>query len=436
MHLLHRIIRATTDPKAVLRRVTDQALHVVPAADGAAIELLEAGELTYVCAAGALSPALGLRLRTDNTMSGLAIARSVTLRCDDAETDDRVDRDACRAVGARSLLCVPLRHPHDDEAFGVLKVTSASAGAFTDEDVTTLTRLGGFMAVAISAASDIARVSEEVATFNSRHASEFVANVLDPHLVADAAARRRVEQVLADRSLTVVCQPIVSLEDGALVGAEALARFPDTAGHGSTRPPDAWFADAHAAGLGTELELVAVRAAVRALPALPAHAYLTINVGPVVIATPELAQILAGADPARIVLELTEHFPVEDYERLKGALCEIRGRGTRLAIDDTGAGFASLAHILKLSPDIIKLDRDLARGIDADPIRRSMAAALVAFAGQTGAQVVAEGLETEAELRAVRELGITLGQGYLLGRPGPPCALVERPAAALPVAAA
>jgi EAL domain-containing protein (putative c-di-GMP-specific phosphodiesterase class I) len=434
MHLLHRIIRATTDPKAVLRRVTDQALHVVPAADGAAIELLEAGELTYVCAAGTLSAALGLKLRTENTMSGLAIARSVTLLCDDAETDDRVDRDACRSVGARSLLCVPLRHPHDDEAFGVLKVTSATPGAFTGEDATTLTRLGGFMAVAISAASDIARVAEEVATFNSRHASEFVANVLDPRLVSDAAARRRVEQVLADRALTVVCQPIVQLQDGALVGAEALARFPDTGG--VRQGPDAWFADAHAAGLGTELELVAVRAAVRALPALPAHAYLTINVGPDVIAAPELAQILAGADPARIVLELTEHFPVEDYARLKGALCEIRGRGTRLAIDDTGAGFASLAHILKLSPDIIKLDRDLARGIDADPIRRSMAAALVAFAGQTGAQVVAEGLETGAELRTVRELGITLGQGYLLGRPGPPCALAERAAAPRPVAAA
>jgi EAL domain-containing protein (putative c-di-GMP-specific phosphodiesterase class I)/putative methionine-R-sulfoxide reductase with GAF domain len=425
MLLLHRIIREATNPQAVLRRVTDQALHVVPHADGAAVELLHNGELAYVCTAGDLGPALGLRLKTENTMSGLAIARAVTLRCDDAETDDRVDREACRSVGARSMVCVPLRHPHADEAFGVLKVTSARRAAFDDDDLTTLDGLAKFIAVAISAAKDIARVADEVEAFNSRPTSEFVANVLDPGIVAGVDARRRVEGVLRDggRAMEVVLQPIVRLEDGKLFGAEALARFPQATDSGPARPPDAWFGDAHAAGLGIPLELIAVRKAVRLLRDLPDGVYLTVNVGPDVIAAPELPQILAGADPTRIVLELTEHFPVEDYERLKGALCEIRRRGTRLAIDDTGAGFASLAHILKLSPDVIKLDRDLARGIDADPIRRSMAAALVAFAAQTGAQVVAEGLETEDELATVRELGIAFGQGYLLGRPGPADAL-------------
>lgn len=416
MRLLHRVIRDATDPAAVLRRVTDQALHVIDAADGAAIELLEAGALTYVCTAGTLGHALGLRLKTENTMSGLAMARAVTLRCDDAEADDRVDREACRSVGARSLVCVPLRHPHDDEALGVLKVTSARPAAFSDDDVTTLTRLAGFVAVTISAAADTARVAAEVESFNSLPSSTFVANVLDPAIYAGAEARRRVERVLDERSIAIACQPIVQLEDGALVGAEALARFPPT---DPPQGPDRWFADAHAAGLGVRLELVAVRQAIRLLDQLPPGAYLTINVGPDVIAAPELAQILAGADPTRVVLELTEHFPVEDYERLRGALCDLRARGTRLAIDDTGAGFASLAHILKLSPDVIKLDRDLARGIDEDPIRRSLAAALVTFAQRIGAQVVAEGLETDAELATVRELGIGLGQGYLLGRPGP-----------------
>lgn len=420
MHLLHRVIRDATDPSVVLRRVTDQALHVVAAADGSAIELLEAGELTYVCTAGALGHALGLRLKLAGTMSGLALDRATTLRSDDTETDDRVDRDACRAVGARSMVCVPLRHPHDDQPLGVLKVTSGQAAAFSDDDVTTLTRLGDFVAVTISAAADTARVAAEVATFNSLPSTTFVANVLDPTILAGAEARRRVERVLDDKSITMLCQPIVQLEDGALVGAEALARFPETE---PPQGPDRWFADAHAAGLGVRLELIAVRKAVGLLEHLPGDAYLTINVGPDVIAAPELPQILAAADPARVVLELTEHFPVGNYERLRGALCEIRRRGTRLAIDDTGAGFASLAHILKLSPDIIKLDRDLARGIDADPIRRSLAAALVSFAGCTGAQVVAEGLETGGELRTVRELGIALGQGYLLGRPGPPAAL-------------
>lgn len=226
MLLLHRVIRDVTDPEVVLRRVTEQVLHVLPAADGAVVELLSAGELTYVCTAGSLAPALGLKLRTDGTISGLAIARATTLRCDDAEADDRVDREACRSVGARSLLCVPLRHPHDDAAFGVLKVTAARPGAFGEDDAEVLGRLARFISVAISAASDLATVADEVATFHSRPTSEFVANVIDPAIVAGADARRRVMRVLAERAVEVVCQPIVDLEDGALVGAEALARFP------------------------------------------------------------------------------------------------------------------------------------------------------------------------------------------------------------------
>jgi EAL domain-containing protein (putative c-di-GMP-specific phosphodiesterase class I) len=270
--------------------------------------------------------------------------------------------------------------------------------------------------VSISAAADIARVATVARDWPS---AEFVANVLHPGIVQDHATRKRIRRVLDEDDFTIAVQPIVRLDSGALVGAEALARFPSPPAQG----PDRWFADAYAAGLGAQLELAAARKAIALLDELPPQAYLSVNIGPEVLATPEFTDLVTGADAERLVIELTEHFAVEDYERLRAALCRLRRAGARLAIDDTGAGFASLAHILKLSPEIIKLDRDLARGIDADPVRRALAAALVDFARQTGAQVVAEGLETDAELATVRELGIDLGQGYLLGRPGPTSAL-------------
>jgi EAL domain-containing protein (putative c-di-GMP-specific phosphodiesterase class I) len=412
---LHQVIRDVTDPSVVMRRVVDQALHVIPNADGAAVELLDpgAGELRYVCSGGTLAHALGLRLRAATSLSGRAIAAGTTLRCDDAEADDRVDLTACRRAGARSLLCLPL-----GRTLGVLKVTSSRTHAFTDDDVATLARLAEFVTVSIGAAADLARIAGEVSGWNSRASSEFVANVLNPTLVPDADARGRVQAVLDADALTVAVQPIFALPSGLIVGAEALARFPDD------RTPDRWFADAHRAGLGVALELAAVRHALAVLPALPPDAFLTINVGPDAIAARELPELLeAGGAPARIVLELTEHLQVQDYARLRRALDGLRERGTRLAIDDTGAGYASLAHILKLAPDIIKLDRGLARDIDADPVRRALAAALVTFAARTGAHVVAEGLETAGERDAVRGLGIAYGQGFLLGRPGTPAAL-------------
>jgi EAL domain-containing protein (putative c-di-GMP-specific phosphodiesterase class I) len=413
---LQKIIHDVTDPIVVLRRVVDQALCVVPHADGAAVELYRDGHFDYVCTGGRLTPQLGLRLPAAASLSGLATTTGQTQCCSDSEVDERVNLPACRTVGARSLICVPLRR--GDEAIGVLKVTSEQPLAFDEADIGILTGLAEFITVSISAASDIARVATAARDWSS---TEFVANVLRPGITEDHAARRRIRGVLDSDDFAVVVQPIVRLDSGALVGAEALARFPSPPAQG----PDRWFTDAYAAGLGTELELAAARKAINLLGELPPHAYLTVNIGPAAMAAPEFLELVRDSDAERLVVELTEHFAVEDYERLRAALCGLRRAGARLAIDDTGAGFASLAHILKLSPEIIKLDRDLARGIDADPVRRALAAALVDFARQTGAEVVAEGLETDAELATVRELGIDFGQGYLLGKPGPTEALAS-----------
>src|SRR5207245_1819272 len=166
--------------------------------------------------------------------------------------------------------------------------------------------------------------------------------------------------------------------------------------------PDVIFDEALAVGLGVELELAALETGLSALGHLPTGCYLSLNVSPTTVLSPRLADVLNGADSARIVLELTEHAEVADYDVLTRALETLRRGGVRLAVDDAGAGFASLRHIVRLSPDFIKLDVSLTRGIDIDPVRQSLAAALVSFAHDTGPVVVAEGIETEGELDAPR----------------------------------
>jgi len=117
------------------------------------------------------------------------------------------------------------------------------------------------------------------------------------------------------------------------------------------------------------------------------------------------------------VIEVTEHSRIDDYAAIRTAFEAARQRGLRLAIDDAGAGFASFNHILALAPDLIKLDLSLIRGVDTDPNRRSLAAALVSFSRQLGVDIIAEGIETPAELATLKELGVGYGQGFLLGRP-------------------
>lgn len=226
--------------------------------------------------------------------------------------------------------------------------------------------------------------------------------------------RERILRVLGGEGLSVVLQPIVALAGGRVVAAEALSRFAAEPGRSS----DAWFAEAAVVGLGVELELAAIRAALEQLDALPAGVRLSLNVSPAALLAPALIEALAAVPGARLALELTEHAPVEDYASLGAALAELRARGVQLMIDDAGAGFASLRHVLGLHPDAIKLDRSLTRDIDSDPVRRALAASLVAFAREIGATIVAEGVETRGELEALRALGVTHGQGYYLARPG------------------
>ena len=225
--------------------------------------------------------------------------------------------------------------------------------------------------------------------------------------------RERIERILSDATFSMVFQPIVELRDGRLVGVEALARFDCE----PRRPPNEWFADAADVGLGAELELAAVAAAVRHLDRVPAHAFMSVNVSAAAAMEADLRGLLAGVDGSRLVLELTEHTRIENYDPLLSALYLHRRHGVRIAVDDAGAGYAGLRHILRLRPDIIKLDLDLTRDINTDPARRALAGALKAFGDEIGAVVVAEGIEAHPEVVALQALGVPWGQGFHLGRP-------------------
>ena len=230
-----------------------------------------------------------------------------------------------------------------------------------------------------------------------------------------AGKRARVAAALAPEVMQIAYQPILDLDSDEVVGHEALARFTCE----PRRTPDKWFAEAYEVGLGLELELAAVRLALEYAGALPAGAYLTVNVSPGAAAHPELIGLIDAAPSHDVVLELTEHARVDDYRRFRHDLRPLRQRGVRVAIDDAGAGFASLRHILELNADMIKLDASLTQDLHDDRRRRSLASALIGFGRDMGVTMVAEGIETPSQCAELRGLGVRYGQGFHLGRPRP-----------------
>jgi len=225
----------------------------------------------------------------------------------------------------------------------------------------------------------------------------------------------RVRTVLASRQVGMVFQPIHQLATQRVAGYEALVRFDP----GSSRGPREWLDDARTVGALVDLELLAVRTALTHVTELPGGAYLAVNVSPATAADEGLHDLVLSGAPSFTVLEITEHAPVHDYATFHRAVEPLRSAGVRLAVDDTGAGMASLRHLLDLAPDVIKLDVSLTRGIDRDRSRRALARALITFADDTGCDIVAEGVQTAQELDVLADLGVGYAQGYFLGVPQP-----------------
>lgn len=250
------------------------------------------------------------------------------------------------------------------------------------------------------------------------HIGALASGLLGPGLAAhqhDADLRTEIERIIAERSFASTFQPIVRLADREPIAYEALTRF----GDGS--PPERRFADAEVIGLGIELETATLLVAAESAEALPPETLLSVNVSPAfVIGHGSVTELVARASRP-IVLEITEREPIEDYAAFREAIAGLQV-ACDWAVDDAGAGYASLRHIIELRPRYVKLDRGLIAGINADPIRQALVAGMLHFAGSIGVEIIAEGVETEAERLTLQQLGVGLGQGFLFGRPAPAAA--------------
>ena len=308
--------------------------------------------------------------------------------------------------GCPSTRVVALSASEDRDV--VLRMLRAGASSYVVKSVTASDLLDALRATAAGKTA----LSPEVAT----PVVEELVVQLEAAEVRQRPARDRVARIrsLIDSSaLRMVFQPIVSMKGLGVVGVEALARFDCE----PRQSPDVWFGDATDAGLGTELDIAAARMALAILPELPLGVDLYINVPPDTIISSDFGEIVAAGRGGRVVVELTEHAPVGDYSSLARAIDGLRAEGFRVAVDDVGAGYASFRHLLNLHPDMLKIDVSLCRSIETDRVRRLLAGALVSLGRELGATVVAEGVETGAELGSLRELGVDSAQGFLLGRP-------------------
>lgn len=305
------------------------------------------------------------------------------------------------AVGA-GVLCGPLM-PLDP------------AAGQSQAAVDWLARSGFFVLIAVLAGGVLSAVGRR---YRDELARQLERELEPPAPTGGDAADQHVpalRAVLDGRRFHPVFQPVYSLSDGRLIAVEALTRFDVE----PASPPDVWFARAAQAGVGAELEIAAIAAALEVSAVLPAGVALSVNCSPGTLRDPTLLRLVADRCPRPLIIEVTEHAVVDDYAWLTTAVDELRRHDVRLAVDDAGAGFASLRHVVRLEPELIKLDISLTQNLRGDPIREALADCLIDFARRTGSRLVAEGIEQAADLTTWVELGADAVQGYLLGRPGP-----------------
>ncbi len=238
-----------------------------------------------------------------------------------------------------------------------------------------------------------------------------------------ASSATALSRLVQGEGLTMVVQPIVDIRSGAVHAYEALARFGESA---VNTTPLHWFALAEELGVRPALERACLREALLLLGHRPRGTRLTVNLSAPVLLEAESLRMLAEAGEAHsddlrgLVIEITEETLVNSDQELQSAIEPLRARGARLAVDDMGAGYSGLRQITTVRPSYLKLDRSLCMGIDSDPERAALVGALTGYAAQVGSLLIAEGIETSAELQALRRLGVPLVQGFRLSRPGAP----------------
>ena len=399
---------------------------MIDTAEGVLIGFSDGQEVTYVTGAGFLLPHVGTTVDLYGSGSGHALRTRRITRSDDTEHDPDVDRGTCRRLGVASAVWVPLCR--GDVALGVLAVGASRPYAFSDDDVDLLARLADFMSIAVGLAEDLARVGHDLLRVGQPPEAALDSGIGD------------TEPDHVGRFMVNVFRPDVDDAPGAPAAHRTGARAPGTADHAvpadrPRRPParsSAWRpwpgsprrppalqtcgSRTHtAAAWESNSENLAVAKALDQLDAVPEDWFLTCNVGPATLGSPTFADLLSGADPTRRRAGAHRARRGGRLRRSDEDAARATGVGARLAIDDTGAGFSSLSHVLRLAPDFIKLDRELVSGIDFDPVRRVLTSSLVDFAAGTGTEIVAEGVELEDELRTLELLGVRYAQGFFTG---------------------
>jgi EAL domain-containing protein (putative c-di-GMP-specific phosphodiesterase class I)/ActR/RegA family two-component response regulator len=346
------------------------------------------------------------------------------------ETDSRKVRDRL-AEWRPDLVLLDLHMPHVDGLQVLAQIKAHAAGDYLPVLVLTADTTDGARDHALShGAQDFLTKPFDAVETTLRIANLLETKELHANLrragVAPAVGsheppadpeqiRRRIQDVLDGNRVTPVYQPIVDLTSLKPVGYEGLSRFYDPR-HGG---PDRWFEDAFTVGLGVDLEWSAAQTLLPFLDRLAAGTFLSINMSPATVLHVMESELCPPERYGDIVIELTERVPIQDYAAVRSALTEMRSLGARLAADDRGSGYAGFRHLVSLAPDIIKLDIGLLREFHFKSGQLAIASALVTFADDVGAQVIAEGVEDETELDFLRGLGVGWAQGYHLGKPSP-----------------
>jgi EAL domain-containing protein (putative c-di-GMP-specific phosphodiesterase class I) len=294
-----------------------------------------------------------------------------------------------RLVPVGSHLCVPIRL-YDGSVFGTLTCISSVADRSLGARDLSMMRVFAEMAAE--------HIEADLQVEDEKH-----------------DLTRRLNAVLGGEPISIAYQPIFDLKQAQVSGFESLARFTTT----PMRSPDAWFADAARVGLDVVLEMKVIEKALASFTSLPSGIYVAFNVSPNMVINGRLEHAFRSMPLSRIVLEVNEHVSIREYDEIAKAMAPLREQGLRVSVDDTGGGLSSFRHIVSLKPDIVKLPMSLTRNIDTDGARRALASALMQFANENQCTIVAEGVETAGELKALRALGITRAQGYFLGRPVP-----------------
>jgi EAL domain-containing protein (putative c-di-GMP-specific phosphodiesterase class I) len=232
----------------------------------------------------------------------------------------------------------------------------------------------------------------------------------------DTELKDNIRKVIANGSLTVKLHPVVNLKTGNIVGYEVLSRIND-----GQWPPHKFFESAVYAGLSEEATTRVLELTKSVFPLLPSHISLSVNITPDLLANTSFMSSLAnsGLPLERLVLEITEHSLIDDYSIVEKVLAPLREEGLRIAVDDAGAGYSSLRHVVALAPDIVKLDMTLTKDVHKDSTKQSLIRALMVFAKERRFELVTEGIETVKELQALQSIGVRGGQGFLFDEPQP-----------------